>query len=137
MLPVLSDGPVVHGRGKKFILHTACRLDEALQARVRDINWREGLWTIPKTKSGVEHVIPLSWQAIALLHHRLPAEADADALIFATESVLGHVTLHTGLGSIYNRSRYRPQMAIALQQLADLLDELEYGEAAVPLSLAA
>jgi Arm DNA-binding domain len=45
------------------------------------------------------------------------------------ESVLGHVTPHTGLASIYNRARYRPEMTVALQRLADLLDELEYGKA--------
>ena len=30
------------------------------------------------------------------------------------EVALGHVTLHTGLASVYNRARYRPQVAAAL-----------------------
>jgi integrase len=199
-LPVLGDGPVVHGRCLQHILYTGCRLGEALEARWRDIDWREGLWTIPQTKSGIEHVIPLSWQAVAWLHHHRPVEAAPDGLIFGTEagrqlgnwdrvwkhflllsglaqrdskggvvmndgsllphrhdlrrtaatlmgelgtaphiveSVLGHVTVHTGLAGIYNRSRYRPEMATALQRLADLLDELEYSKADLPLGLAA
>jgi integrase len=185
LLPALRDGPVMHGRCLRHILLTGCRLGEALQARWRDVDWRDGLWTIPQTKSGIEHVIPLPWQAITLLHHLRPAEAAPDGLIFATEtghqlgnwdratktfqrlsgvenwhrhdlrrsaatlmgelgtephvieSVLGHVTLHTGLAGIYNRSRYRPQMETALQQLADLLDELEYGKPGLPFDLAA
>lgn len=187
LLPVLNDGSVMHGSCLRFILSTACRLGEALEARWWDIDWREGLWTIPQTKSRIEHVIPLPWQAVALLHHLRPAETDPDALVFATESghrlsnwdrtskwfkehsgtgnwhrhdlrrtaatlmgdlgtephiiesVLGHITLHTGLASIYNRARYRPQMEKALQQLADLLDDLEHGKAKTeaPVSLAA
>jgi hypothetical protein len=43
------------------------------------------------------------------------------------EAALGHVTVHSGLASIYNRSRYRQQVAAALQQLADALDGIEVG----------
>jgi integrase len=45
------------------------------------------------------------------------------------EAALGHVTLHSGLASIYNRSRYRQQVAEALQRLADALDGIERGGA--------
>jgi integrase len=47
------------------------------------------------------------------------------------EAALGHVTVHSGLASVYNRSRYRPQVAAALQRLADALDGIEGGAAAV------
>ena len=162
VLPVLNDGPVAHGRCLRFILLTACRLNEALEARWRDIDWQQELWTIPETKSGIEHVLPLSRQAIALLRHHRPGDADPDARIFTTasghtfgnwghdlrrssatamddigtephviESVMDHVDIHTGLSGIYNRSRYRPEMATALQRLADLLDTIEAGKAQV------
>ena len=50
------------------------------------------------------------------------------------EAALGHVTLHSGLASIYNRSRYRQQVAEALQRLADALEGIERGGAdIVPL----
>jgi len=176
VLPVLNEGPAVHGRCLRFILLTACRLNEALEARWRDIDWQQELWTIPETKSGIEHILPLSRQAIALLRHHQPGDADPDARIFTTasghplgnwdratkafqqlsgvknwhrhdlrrssatamgdigtephviESVLGHVDIPTGLAGIYNRSRYRPEMATALQRLADLLDAIEAGK---------
>ena len=47
------------------------------------------------------------------------------------EAALGHVTLHSGLASIYNRSRYRPQVAAALQLLADTLEGVERGGAEI------
>jgi hypothetical protein len=47
------------------------------------------------------------------------------------EAALGHVTVHSGLASIYNRSRYRPQVAAALQRLADALDGIAHGGAEV------
>lgn len=89
VLQTLGAGLVMHGRCLRFILHTACRRAEALAARWRDIDWREGLWTISQNKSGIQHVIPLPWQVIALLHHHYrPAEEDPDALIFCSDS--GH-----------------------------------------------
>jgi integrase len=45
------------------------------------------------------------------------------------ESALGHVVLHTPLAAVYNRAKYLPQVAEALQMLADRYDELERGEA--------
>jgi integrase len=54
------------------------------------------------------------------------------------EAALGHVTLHSGLASIYNRSRYRPEVATALQRLADALDGIEHGGAEIlPLAVSA
>lgn len=54
------------------------------------------------------------------------------------EAALGHVTVHSGLASVYNRSRYRPQVAEALQRLADALDGIEHGGANIrPLARSA
>jgi hypothetical protein len=47
------------------------------------------------------------------------------------EAALNHATIHSALASTYNRSRYRPQVAAALQRLADALDGIEAGAAAV------
>src|SRR5271156_6473045 len=43
------------------------------------------------------------------------------------EAALNHVTIHSPLAATYNRSRYRPQVAAALQRLADALDGIEAG----------
>jgi hypothetical protein len=41
------------------------------------------------------------------------------------EAALNHVSIHSPLAATYNQSRYRPQVAEALQRLADKYDELE------------
>jgi integrase len=47
------------------------------------------------------------------------------------EAALNHVAIRSPLAAIYNRSRYRPQVAAALQRLADRLDGIEEGAARV------
>jgi integrase len=47
------------------------------------------------------------------------------------EAALNHVSIRSPLAATYNRSRYRPQVAIALQRLADALDGIEAGAAKV------
>ncbi len=47
------------------------------------------------------------------------------------EASLNHVAIRSQLAATYNRSRYRPQVAAALQRLADALDEIEAGAGAV------
>lgn len=47
------------------------------------------------------------------------------------ESALNHADVHSPLASVYNRSRYRAEVAAALQQLADALDGIEHGGAEV------
>jgi integrase len=47
------------------------------------------------------------------------------------EAALNHVTIRSPLAATYNRSRYRPQVAMALQRLADALDSIAAGT--VPL----
>ena len=43
------------------------------------------------------------------------------------EAALNHVAIRSPLAAAYNRSRYRPQVAAALQRLADALDGIEKG----------
>jgi integrase len=43
------------------------------------------------------------------------------------EAALNHVAIRSQLAATYNRSRYRPQVAAALQRLADALDGIEAG----------
>ena len=49
------------------------------------------------------------------------------------EAALNHVSIRSPLAAIYNRSRYRPQVADALQRLADALDGIEAGSKVAPL----
>jgi integrase len=43
------------------------------------------------------------------------------------EAALNHVNIRSSLAATYNRSRYRPKVAAALQLLADALDGIEAG----------
>jgi len=47
------------------------------------------------------------------------------------EATLNHVSIRSSLAATYNRSRYRPQVAAALQRLADALDGIETGAAKI------
>lgn len=47
------------------------------------------------------------------------------------EAALNHANVHSALAATYNRSRYRPQVAAALQRLADALDGIEAGGAEI------
>jgi integrase len=47
------------------------------------------------------------------------------------EAALNHASIHSPLAATYNRSRYRPQVAAALQRLADALDGIEAGAGVV------
>lgn len=47
------------------------------------------------------------------------------------EAALNHVAIRSRLAATYNQARYRPQVAAALQRLADALDGIEAGGARV------
>jgi integrase len=179
MLPALRADPAPCAAGLKLMLLTACRRGEATAARWRDVDLAAGIWTLPQTKNGTQHVIPLPRQAIDLLRSLRPIDADPAALVFASragqalggwegatqriqsasgtdswhrhdlrrtaattmgmlgtipdiiEAALNHATIHSPLAMAYNRSRYRPEVATALQMLADYYDGVEVGSAEV------
>lgn len=177
LLPVLQAPEKPHRNLLRFLLLTLARLNEATGARWRDVDLTTGTWTIPETKNGQPHVVPLSRQALALLANIRPKDVKPDRLVFCTgagtalgnwdretkaiqrasgtdgwhrhdlrrtgatmlgemgelpdivEAALNHIAIHSRLAATYNRSRYRPQVAAALQRLADAFDEIERGAA--------
>jgi integrase len=158
----------VYMAGMKFILLTLLRVNEVAGLRWKDVDLDAGLITLPETKNGETHVLPLSKQAVAMIVDRRGARVKANDPVFAgirsnwapaqkrinrlsgtegwhrhdlrrtgatilgemgyephvVEAALNHVTIHSQLAATYNRSRYRPQVAEALQRLADHLDRL-------------
>jgi integrase len=58
------------------MLMTLTRRQETASARWRDVNMESGTWTIPETKNGEPHVVPLPAQAIDLLRSRLPVDGE-------------------------------------------------------------
>ena len=47
------------------------------------------------------------------------------------EAALNHATIHSSLAATYNKARYLPEVANALQLLADYFDGIEFGAAQV------
>jgi integrase len=177
LLPVLRADASPYARAMQCILLTACRRGEVEAARWRDVAY--GAWTLPATKNGQQHVIPLSRQASALLRGLQPVREAPEGFVFTTgggrpltaweaaterlqqasgtadwtrhdlrrtaatlmgemgvipdiiEATLNHVTVHSQIATVYNKSRYRPEVAAALQKLADALDGIEQGGAVV------
>jgi integrase len=185
LLPILRSSSRPYAAALRFMLMTLARRQEAALARWRDVNLEARTWTIPETKNGEPHVVPLSRQAIDLLRSRCPSDnagnpyPGPNAPVFATssgaplgdwdretkvlqqasgtegwtrhdlrrtgatmlgemgelpdiiEAALNHVSIRSPLAATYNRSRYRPQVATALQRLADALDGIQAGAATV------
>jgi integrase len=93
VLPVLRAPDNPYAAALRFMLLTMCRRQEAAAAVWRNVDLDARTWTIPATKNGEPHVVPLSRQAVALLRSRLPDGPDGEptkpapgALIFATST---------------------------------------------------
>ena len=91
ILPTL-DQAGSYGRVLRWLFWTGCRLNEACGTRWRDVNLATGLWAIPQTKQGREHVVPLPGPALALLRTLLPVDdagqvlhPDPAALVFTSK----------------------------------------------------
>ena len=167
LLPVLAQSASPYARALRFMLWTLARREEVGRAHWRDVNLDAAAWTIPATKNGLPHVVPLPRQAVAFLAAIKTADADPGALVFGNaaggpllnwdretkaimaasgtekwhrhdlrrtgatmlgemgelpdivEAALNHSSIRSPLAATYNRSRYRPQVAAALQRLAE------------------
>ncbi len=84
LLPVLQASDSIYARALLLILLTAARRGEVEAARWQDVNLTAGAWTLPVTKNGQPHIIPLSRQAAALLRGLQPAQPDQRAFVFTT-----------------------------------------------------
>jgi integrase len=184
LLPALITSNKQHAKLMLFLLYSLARRDEAASARWQDIDMATGVWTIPFTKNGEPHTVPLSRQALALLRSVRPESPAPEDLVFRApargahpggklsnwdretrilqtisntacwqrhdlrrtgatmlgelgtlpdivEAPLNHISIRSPLGATYNRSRYRPQVAAALQRLADYYDGILSGGAEV------
>lgn len=73
----LRERPAVAARALEFLVLTATRTSETLNARWDEINFAEKAWTIPESrmKAGRMHRVPLSGSAMKLLE-RLPRDGE-------------------------------------------------------------
>ncbi|MBV9757512.1 MAG: hypothetical protein JO047_10695 [Alphaproteobacteria bacterium] len=65
------------------------------------------------------------WQRHDLRRTGATMLGDMGELPDIIEAALHHVSIRSPRAVIYNRSRYRPQVAVALQRLADAPDGIE------------
>ena len=85
LLPVLRANAGPYAAAMRLILLTAARRGEVEAARWQDIDLTTRTWTLPDTKNGTRHAIPLSSQAIALLRSIAPVDqADPQAWVFTS-----------------------------------------------------
>lgn len=80
----LSKRDTVSAKALRFTILTAARSGETRHARFREIDFKNAIWTVPKerTKSGREHRVPLTKEALALLRGLPHLSDDPDTLLF-------------------------------------------------------
>jgi integrase len=68
----------------EFLILTATRSNEVLAADIREIDFENALWTIPgeRMKAGVEHTVPLSPAALAIVERAIESGESDRKLIF-------------------------------------------------------
>ena len=84
---------------------TATRRGEIQQATWCQFDFEKNRWTIPDTKSGRPHVLPLSTKAVELLQAARPTNAKKDDLLFAKwrpDRTLDHIRKETKIKDIRN-----------------------------------
>lgn len=69
LMKQLYKEPTLSKQALAFLILTGCRTNEVLQAQWNEIDRKSKIWTIPgnRMKSGREHRVPLSKQAVELL----------------------------------------------------------------------
>jgi hypothetical protein len=87
ILPVLRSNDDVYAKAHELILLTACRRSELTDARWRDVDLDAAVWFLPTTKSERAFSVPLSRQAVALLHALRPSDADGRDHVFRANGV--------------------------------------------------
>lgn len=80
----LRTRPALAARCLEFTILTAARSGEALGASWGEIDQTERLWRVPgsRMKAGVDHVVPLSEAAVALLDRLRPDDAKPQDRVF-------------------------------------------------------
>jgi integrase len=98
----------VPARALEFTILTACRTSEVLQAKWSEIDKDNAVWLIPakRMKGKIEHRVPLSTQAIALLKTVEPLRGSSDWLFPSRYSHLSNMAM------LQQLRRMRPGMTV-------------------------
>src|SRR5262249_25042487 len=89
----------------RFIVLTAARASEATKTTWTEIDLDDLVWTIPaaRMKAGKPHRVPLSPEAVAILHSICPVSPNPGALVFAGQRAAKPISL-TALMKALRRS---------------------------------
>ena len=74
VLPAMDVSTRPYAAALRFMLLTLARREEVATASWRDVDLEAKVWTIPTTKNGQPHKVPLSVQAVALLTAQKPTK---------------------------------------------------------------
>jgi integrase len=106
---------------------------ELRRARWKDIDFKKSKWTYFITKTGTEHYVPLSRQAVAILKDLAqitkPEGESNDALVFPGERGEGKPFCESAMNKILNESGYKGKMTVhgfRASARTLLAEELEY-----------
>jgi integrase len=80
LLPALKASESPYAAAMRLMLLTTVRREEAGAACWRDVDFDAATWTIPETKNGKPHVVPLSWQAVELLQGCRPRDEHGNSI---------------------------------------------------------
>lgn len=102
----LRQREALSARALEFTILTAARSGETLGATWGEINFEQKLWTVPasRMKAGVEHVVPLSGPAVALLLEVKPHGALPSDVVF---SVRGTARSNMAMAQLLKRMGHK------------------------------
>ena len=122
-LIALRDRPAPAARALEFTILCATRTNETLQMRWGEIDLPKRIWTIPaeRMKMRVEHRIPLSDAAMALLNDLLPAKPpSSDQFVFPGQ-VAGKALSQMAMTMVM-RSAFRDYMGDMTQHEENVIE---------------
>ena len=133
VLPALRASKRPYAAAMRLMLLTLARREEAAGAGWRDIDIDAGTWTIPVTKNGEPHLVPLSRQATDLLRDLRPEHVHRAALVFHTDTggpltnwdIEGKKVLKASNTDGWTRHDLRRTGATMLGDLGELPDIIE------------
>ncbi|GAG29062.1 unnamed protein product, partial [marine sediment metagenome] len=117
----------------KLVFHTATRRSEAFGARWKNIDFREKLWTIPTTKAGRKHVIPVSDAAIEILESMRPLSGHSPFVFVGLKGPL--TTIQKPLGRIRKNSGVNFTLHDCRRTAATMLGNLDVRSEIISLIL--
>lgn len=109
-----------------FLILTAARTSEVTGAQWPEINWADKTWTVPgvRSKTGRDHVVPLSSGAIAIPSLASAAAIASPSLSASAQSVVAPAASQAASPAVHAIERVRRAVAL----FDSLYDELDLAE---------